>query len=427
MKLSKKDFLFHLLNSLFLIVFSLLAFEGCVRYLVYGKGIYLKYIDRPRFFRLSEVDPAYKFPKEFYRLDRRYGWNHTPDNAGVFRGWRYPQAEFRNEVHINSSGFRDTEPYSYAENKLRIAVLGDSFIQALQVHQHETIPEVIEAGFSRQGLNPIVYNFGVSSIGTIHQYKIFQEEVVPLKPDIVILSFFPNDLVDNSPHYKHERPQLTPQYLFAENGEIQIKAFDLESQDGQLIMYETPLNPTNELKRASKIIDVVKALSIKFKFLKSLEFFKLRLIDHFGLRTDYDYPFDVYRKEYPPALEESMRVTCYLMEQLHQYCQRNGIRFMVVLLPAREQVLPQYWKEHILQRRYILSLDQFDLQKPTRLVENFLREKGIPCLNALPAFEKSKYKKKYYYSFDHHFTAAGQKAVADMILEFLPGIALSPQ
>lgn len=427
MKLSIKDFLFHLICCVFLLIFTILALELGVRYLVYQNGVYLKYIDRPYFLKLSTQDTGYQFPKEFYRLDQRYGWNHTPDNVGISRGWRYPQAEFRNEVHINSAGFRDTEPYVYEENKLRIAVLGDSFIQALQVGQNETIPEIIEAGLTRQGLNTKVYNFGVSSIGTIHQFKIFQEEVVPLKPDIVILSFFPNDLVDNSPHYKHERPQLTPQYEFNGNGEILIKAFDRQSQDGLLMLYETPLNPTTDLKRAARIIDVVKDLSLRFKFLKSLEFVKLHLIDHFGLRTDYDYPFDVYRKKYPPALEESLRVTCYLMEQLHRYCQRNGIRFMVVLLPAREQILPQYWKEHILQRRYILSLDQFDLQKPTRLVEHFLREKGIPCLNVLPAFEKSKDKKKYYYAFDHHFTAAGQEAVAKMILEFLPSIALSPQ
>ncbi|MGE0267062.1 MAG: SGNH/GDSL hydrolase family protein [Candidatus Omnitrophota bacterium] len=419
MKLSKKEFIFHLFNVVFLFIFTVTAVELSVRYLIYKKGLYLKYIDRPRFLQLSQQDPGYQFPKEFYQLDPRYGWKQTPLNAGVFRGWRYPMAEFRSGVTINASGFRDDGPYVFEKDKLRIAVLGDSFIQALQVGQSEAIPELIERGLIKKGLDTKVYNFGVSSIGTIHQYRIFQEEALPMKPDIVILSFFPNDLVDNSPHYKHEKPQLTPQYEFDSKGDLVLKEFNLASQDGMLILHETPLHPDAALKRAARIVDTVKVLSERFRFLKSFEFLKLYLADHFGLRTDYDYPFDVYKKEYPPPLVESARLTCYLINKLEQECRRNGIRFAVVLLPAREQVLPRYWKEHIDQRRYILRHDQFDLEKPTRIIRDFLIDHKIPYVDALPAFQQSKDKQKYYYAFDHHFTAEGHRKVADMLIEYL--------
>lgn len=419
MKPVLKEIIFHFITFLFVIVISIAAVEIAARYLVYQKGMYLKFIDRPHFFKLAHEDPGYQFEKEFYLSDPRIGWKHTPNNHGVFRGWRYPHAEFRSQVAINAQGYRDTEDYEYVADQWRIAVLGDSFIQAVQVEQNEAIPELLESGLKARGINSKIYNFGVSSIGTIHQYQIFRHEVLALKPDVLVLSFFPNDLVDNSPSYKHERPELTPQYDFDDQGNIQIQPFDIKSQEGLLLSHPIDIKQSDELNQATRTINRLRDWSQRFPSSIALEFLKLYMIDRLGLRTDYDYPFDIYRKEYPKPLEESFDLMTNLMSKFQQDCRREGIELVVMILPAREQVHPQYWQEHVEQRRFILSHEDFDLYKPNRRLKNFLEQAEIPYLDLMPNFLAVKDTTKLFYDFDHHFNAAGHAQAASVLIEYL--------
>ncbi len=422
MKFRLKESIFALISFVLVVVICLICVELAVRYLIYHKGIYLKYIDRPHWFALAHEDPGYQFPEEFYQLDDRYGWRHTPNNDGEFRGWRYPHAEFRTNVSINTEGFRDTEDYIVAPHKFRVAVLGDSFIQAVQVEQDESIPEQVEAGLESADIDAMVYNFGVSSIGTIHQYRIFQEEVVRLKPDVVVLSFFPNDLVDNSPNYKKERPQLAPRYEFDRSGQIRIFPFDRTSQEELLISHPIHIKQSDRLDAATARVNTLRRFSQSMPYLKSLEFLKLYMIDRLGLRTDYDYPFDVYRKDYPPELQESVRLMHHLLLKLKAETQAIGADFVVLMLPAREQVLPQYWQEHVAQRRYILNADDFDLQKPTRELKAFLEGQGIHHLDLMPVFTSAPDPESLYYKFDHHFNARGHALAAEHLLPILTRI-----
>lgn len=421
MKRRLKETIFAGIGFVLVLVICLVCIELAVRYLIYQKGLYLKYIDRPHWFALAHQDPGYQFPKEFYHLDQRYGWRHTPKNSGEFRGWRYPHAEFRTRVSINVQGFRDAEDYRYEPDMFRVAVLGDSFIQAVQVEQEEAIPEKLADVLKSSGIETRVYNFGVSSIGTIHQYRIFQEEIVHLKPDVVVLSFFPNDLVDNSPHYKKERPQLAPRYEY-KDGQLIVHPFDRPNQDGLLIAHPTNIKQSDSLDSATARVNAVRQLSQTFPFLKSLEFLKLYMIDKLGLRTDYEYPFDIYRKVYPPQLNESVRLMHDLLIKLKDEAFAIGAEFVVVMLPAREQVLPQYWDEHVAQRRYILKAEDFDLQKPTRELKEFLERENINHLDLMPVFQSADDPQKLYYEFDHHFNAAGHALAVNELARYLKSL-----
>src|SRR6185295_3778210 len=81
---------------------------------------------------------GYSYP-EFYQLDNSRGYSLRPGMEGWYR------KEGRSYVRINSDGLRDRE---HAKTKpadtLRIAILGDSYAEALQVPQEQAFWSVLE-------------------------------------------------------------------------------------------------------------------------------------------------------------------------------------------------------------------------------------------------------------------------------------------
>jgi hypothetical protein len=73
---------------------------------------------------------SYPPPAAFIRYDRDLGWSHKP---GAVSEWRY---EGFSKVQINSAGLRDREhALAKPPGAFRVAVLGDSMTEALQVPQ----------------------------------------------------------------------------------------------------------------------------------------------------------------------------------------------------------------------------------------------------------------------------------------------------
>src|SRR5205823_3333865 len=69
---------------------------------------------------------------EFYRSSPTLGYELIPGMSGWYT------KEGRSWVDVNADGFRDTShPVEKAENLFRIAVIGDSYVEALQVDAQE--------------------------------------------------------------------------------------------------------------------------------------------------------------------------------------------------------------------------------------------------------------------------------------------------
>lgn len=112
--------------------------------------------------------------------------------------------EGRAVVSITSDGRRDRErPFAKPQDTLRVAILGDSFVEALQVPLEETFGAVLERRLADneafEGRNVEVLNFGVSGFSTAQELEMLRHYVWRYDPDIVLLALFAgNDLRDNS-------------------------------------------------------------------------------------------------------------------------------------------------------------------------------------------------------------------------------------
>ena len=129
-----------------------------------------------------------------------------------FRGTAYrPHVEWvqsgEGYAHIrtNSEGFRDDEwTVAKPAETVRIAVLGDSYVDALQVEEPnrftERLVDALSACRSVDTTSLEVMNFGQSGYGTAQELLTFRHNVTKYSPDLVILAFLPhNDLRNNSP------------------------------------------------------------------------------------------------------------------------------------------------------------------------------------------------------------------------------------
>src|SRR5882672_4699562 len=160
---------------------------------------------------------GYSFP-EFYQLDEVRGVSLLPGAEGWYR------KEGEAYVRINSDGLRDQEhALAKPEGTFRIAVLGDSYCEALPVSTAEAFWSVMATKLQEcdafAGKRIEVINFGVSGYGTAQELLTLREKVWNYSPDLVMLAITTNnDITDNSrllkktgdiPYFVYSGAQLT--------------------------------------------------------------------------------------------------------------------------------------------------------------------------------------------------------------------------
>ena len=158
--------------------------------------------------------------QDFYKADPVRGVAHRAGARGWFR------REGRQYIVINREGFRDRDhPLVKPPGSFRIALLGDSFTEALQVRLEDTYGAVLERELARcpgfRGRNVEVFNFGVSNYGTAQELLTLRDRVWAVEPDLVLLAFFSgNDVWDNSKELKQD-PEL-PYFKIEHEGSLSL-------------------------------------------------------------------------------------------------------------------------------------------------------------------------------------------------------------
>jgi hypothetical protein len=159
---------------------------------------------------------GYSFPL-FYTFDNSRGYSLLPGAEGLYK------LEGQSYVRINNDGLRDREhSINKPDNTVRIAVIGDSYPEALQVSMEQAFWSIMQTKLNDchafGGKNVEVINFGVSGYGTAQELITLREHVWKYSPDVVILTVTTsNDITDNSrtlkktddiPYFVYQNNQL---------------------------------------------------------------------------------------------------------------------------------------------------------------------------------------------------------------------------
>jgi hypothetical protein len=133
-----------------------------------------------------------------------------PDRHGLTMLWPGLATylpHFGVSVSVNSFGTRDREhPVSKPEGTFRILVLGDSFVEALQVPFDKSFPMVLESELRASGVEGVeVLNAAVSGWGTDDQLKYLKQYGLHFNPDLILVGMtLHNDVFDNMQERFHE-------------------------------------------------------------------------------------------------------------------------------------------------------------------------------------------------------------------------------
>jgi hypothetical protein len=135
---------------------------------------------------LGVIHPSYDVL--FLEPDRVVGWKQVPNLRYTWTG-----PGFSVRVDTNSLGFRDVpREVSKPQDVERVALLGDSFIEALQVPLSLTAGQILEHRLNSTLVNPAhprrweVLNFGISAY-SVGQYLLTWEQYASqYRPDVVV-------------------------------------------------------------------------------------------------------------------------------------------------------------------------------------------------------------------------------------------------
>src|SRR5205814_738948 len=117
----------------------------------------------------------------FYTFEEQTGWALRPNVAGWFR------KEGAAYVRINSQGLRDREHTKQKPaDTYRIAIIGDSFCEAMQVPLEQTFWHLLEARLkdcpALAGKHVEALNFGVSNYGTAQELLALRTRALDYAP-----------------------------------------------------------------------------------------------------------------------------------------------------------------------------------------------------------------------------------------------------
>ena len=352
----------------------------------------------------------------FYEDDPLVGNKLRPGLKGYFlqEGCGY--------VSINSDGLRDREhSLNHPPNTLRIAVLGDSYAEAMQVNQEETFWAIMERDLQRcsniHGRNIEVINFGVSGFGTTQELLTLQHQVWKYSPDVVLLAFTPgNDVSDNSRALK--KIDYLPYYVYQGDKLVlddrPAREMWLARQNNlwKKIHFDALLN-----FRVFQVINHTKDLFWQYWMLRNLE-----------VRTDAAIPGHVwgindmvYQEPTTKVWQEAWRVTEGVLLHMRDEVVQKGAQFFVVTLTEGIQVDPDVSKRVALAK----SLGVGDLFYTERRLGSFCKSHHIPILLLGPPFQDyATQHKVYLHGFEKtlglgHWNQEGHRLAGQMIAQWL--------
>ena len=342
----------------------------------------------------------------WHEPDPELGWKLRPEMSAWFT------REGRAFVRTNADGARDRDHALHKpEGVYRIAVLGDSYAEAMQVERDQAfwalLPARLEAcGFAR-GKRVETLNFGVSGYGTAQQYVMLRSSAMRYSPDLVLLQFTNgNDVKDNSFALSDEKTR--PFFMLEANGALRLDdsfaaAAPFRRSSSLLVQV------LRELSDRSRVLQLVRST-------RQMSFMSEAYAKPDGVEQGLE-PW-VLAPPRDRLWAEAWQITEGAIELIQDYATRNGARFMVMTVPYAIQVHPDPQVRVSLQAK----LGVQDLFYPDKRIAALAQRRGFEAATIAPELQPlAERTGTYFHGFEQvgmgrgHWNAAGHAAAADLV------------
>lgn len=312
-------------------------------------------------------------------------------------------------------GFRNRQVPEHAD----IVAIGDSHTYGNTVRMEDSWPIVLGRMTGRTA-----YNMGMGGYGPNQYFYLLRTKAITLKPKWIICGVWMGDDFENAyqityglDHWAYLRQlpsQKTDYHIWDTQAtpvwHKQLRVWLSRHSVVYQVLFHTSLlgrlQGEAQIKVDPKVDPHVTSLVVPEKNI--LEAFRpeddLRALD-----------------QQNPQIQEGMRITFKLLQQMKAICDQNQIHFLVVVIPTKNTVFSPY-----LEQRPELPLSDV-LRKVTaneRLARDktfeFLQNNDISYVDALPALQASVERQLYARTAqDMHPSANGHRVIAEAILQAL--------
>ncbi len=333
----------------------------------------------------------------FFQRDDQLGWLPRPHMAG-----EHPYFDRVIPFHTNSRGWRDREyPLETNSSTTRIVVLGDAFSWGYHVSDQEVYPKVLESLMEQTD----VINLGVPGFATDQELQYFKRTALPYHPDTVILAFY----VDN---FYEADGKLVNQALARPTEESSNSAQQSnEPAAGPVLRLKRYLKDRSALYRWGQ-----EQLTANKTIVKMLSRAGLR--EPLGGAESLDVSLLPALKHVPASIAPLMGLAEAKLLELDRLLTERGIRFIIVLIPSETSIDQRAFDQAIALTQF--DRDDFDIDQPYRLLEEFAKTNNIELINPTDAFRQiHRADDSLYLVHDEHFSPKGHQVFAQEIYRYL--------
>jgi hypothetical protein len=363
---------------------------------------------------------GYSFPN-FYTLDQDRGNALRPNAEGWYR------KEGKVYVRINSQGLRDREhTLSKPPRTIRIAVLGDSYAEALQVPMENTFWYVMEQRLQNcpafAGKKIEVINFGVSGYGTAQELVTLRQRVWDYSPDIVLLAVTTNnDITDNSRALK--KTDEVPYFVYRDNQLVLDNSFQSASvfrwRQSALSRFGGWL--ADHLRIVQAMTEIQRAIKTRITSRQEPRIIDGAAQNNAALAGDVGIDNLIYREPDDETWRDAWRVTEGLIVLMRDEVNAHDAKFLVITESNGIQVHPDPATREDFMRR----IGARDLFYPDLRIRALCEREGIPVLTLVPYLQSyAEQHKVFLHGFgkeigNGHWNAEGHRVAGEIIADKL--------
>ena len=375
---------------------------------------------------------------EIYFRTKYPFWEDNVSVQGLFLpsvGFHYePHTEILHTNHFdfwarnitNSLGFVDREPISkeqYARG-CHVAILGDSFVEALQVPIEDKLQVRLDKIAAKQlpalSINTTAWSH--SGFGQLNQLRLYDEYVRKLNPKIVVLVFVNNDFANNTSILESLRHGWDPDHpplLFAEKTKDKIDFLPIDpGWENHLL----PTPPTKSALKTQLLYTLQRSWFITWIIEKAALFgvlsihnnsdkLKLR-VDLLSERPQYAHILDgripekmseiddmfVQEENLPPIYQDAIDYTAFALDQHKALAERDG--YSLVILATHSM---RAKNDNLFNHMEKLALDR-----------------GIPVIDQYQYIVDAGHNvKDAHWPHDYHWSPMGHQWAAEVLLEYI--------
>jgi acetyltransferase AlgX (SGNH hydrolase-like protein) len=303
-------------------------------------------------------------------------------------GTRIYLANFRQTVEFNSLGMRDVEHSEVKDpGVFRVLVLGDSFMEALQVPLEESFPRLLEQRLQTLAARRVeVISCAVSGWGTGDQLEYLTHYGRTFSPDLILVAMtLHNDVSDNLEERFH---------TLVEGRVVPRVSSEMPSGEFRLLRLKGYLASRSHLVQLFR----------KYRHLGQMRVVADQLDSHVRQLID---------KDEPETVRKGWRLTRELMLGIREQGARVGARTAVMLIPLFLQIDDDKLRGWLAANR--LRAEDLALDRPQERMHGIGEAAGVVVIDLLPAFRSTRREGGLYLVRDGHWNSHGHQLAAAVV------------